>query len=274
MNSPHDIPNESLTLEHLPNPDDVQLEWIQFALTFDGYAEKGGHKACATFANEVRENWKKDGELPSGLSDLRAALFYEQRRWRWSNEDPFTDEEWLYWRSLVNAIKNVLSEEDESPAEEITHSNLQGSDSRYAKKVELIKDIPSAETAMLPGKIVNNANVEPSTIERTVGIYSETDDYGGSRYVWLRLTEEGKFVLEGQDLGGDAMNVFGTGEYEWAWSLAPEQLSDFLSSLGVKASQSADLLESIANALKKLERNKIQKCFKDAGAAFWSRVGD
>ncbi|MBP1610699.1 MAG: hypothetical protein H6Q04_2934, partial [Acidobacteria bacterium] len=54
----------------------------------------------------------------------------------------------------------------------------------------------------------------------------------------------------------------------------PQQLGAFLKSLGIEASKSKDLLEAVANALQKLERTKIQRVFTDAGAAFWSRIGD
>ena len=76
--------------------------------TLDGYEEKGDFEACLAFANEVRARWESTGTLPADLADLRTALFFEQRRWRHSNEDPFTAEEWRYWTSLVNAIRELL----------------------------------------------------------------------------------------------------------------------------------------------------------------------
>jgi hypothetical protein len=48
----------------------------------------------------------------------------------------------------------------------------------------------------------------------------------------------------------------------------------FLYSLGIDASKSADLLESIGNALLALDLDKIEGVFKNAGAEFWSRVAD
>ena len=101
----------------MPGPDDDQLTWIQFALTFDWYAEKGTHEACAAFADAVRDRWEQAGTLPVGLNDLRAALFFEQRRWCWSNEGPFNDNEWRYWRSLVEAIRHELPYDDRLPPE-------------------------------------------------------------------------------------------------------------------------------------------------------------
>ncbi len=258
MDSPHEIPNERLRREQLPGPDDDQLAWVQFALTFDGYAEKGTHEACAAFANAARERWEQAGTLPVGLNDLRTALFFEQRRWRWSNEGPFTDNEWRYWRSLVEAIRHELAQEDRLPPE--AHG---------------IQDpIVGPGEAAGVRTTAEEATVEPSAGKQVLNLYSETDAYGGPRYVWLRLTNEGNLILEGQDLGGGAEKFWGTGEYEWAWSLHPERLASFLESLGVKPSEPAHLLESIGAALNELDRIEIQKMFEAAGATFWSRAGD
>jgi hypothetical protein len=254
MNSSHEIPNERLRPEHLPAPEDDQMVWIRFALTFDGYAEKGTREECAAFANAVRESWERSGTLPGGLSDLRAALYYEQRRWRWSDEAPFTDREWRYWRSLVDAIRHVLLCADKTPADEITTPILQASDAGLAKDAS------------------EEAIVGPSSMEWRVELYSETDAHGGTRQVWLRLTEKGGLILEGLDLGEAPRKAFGTTEYEWGWSIAPERLGVFLKSLDVEATQSTDLLKSIADALKEVERAKIQQMFKEAGAEFWSWI--
>jgi hypothetical protein len=107
--------------------------------------------------------------------------------------------------------------------------------------------------------------------EQVIDLYSEADAHGGKRSVWLRLTSEGNLILEGSDYG-DAVNDFwGSTEYEWGWCLPPERLDFLLKSLGLAA---ADLLETIATALNALERTKIQEKFKEAGAEFWSWVGD
>ncbi len=251
MSSPHEIPNEHLKPEHLPEKKDDQLVWISFALTFDGYAEKGTQEACAAFANAVRDRWEEAGALPTGLSDLRTALFYEQRRWRWSDEAPFTEKEWRYWRSLIDAIRSELLLQDNLPA-----PILQPPDVRLSKN--------DTETA----------TIKPSSVEQMIDLFSDTDAHGGSRHVWLRFTKKGEIILQGQDLGGAVRKLFGTTEYEWAWSLAPMHLGAFLKSLGIEASPSVDLLETIADVLKKLDQTKIQKLFEDAGATFWNRIGD
>ena len=101
-----EIANERLRRDHLPSPSDDQMAWIDFALTFDGYAAKGD--ACAKFAERTRKRWESSDALPSELSDLRSALFFEQRRWRWGDEGAFTPEEWRYWSALVDAMRDHL----------------------------------------------------------------------------------------------------------------------------------------------------------------------
>ena len=113
-------------------------------------------------------------------------------------------------------------------------------------------------------------NLEAAAGEQKLDLFSENDMLGGRRYVWLRLTKEGNLILEGQDLGGAANSFWGASEYEWAWSLHPEQLGSFLMSLHIKPSEPAAILESIAAALNELDRTELQKVFEEAGATFWS----
>lgn len=108
MNEFGSVSNEELRRGHLPARDDDQLTWIDFALTFDGYEEKGGFDKCAAFADATRARWESSGELSMNLSDLRTALYFEQRRWRWGDEGPFTEDEWRYWHALVDAIRGLL----------------------------------------------------------------------------------------------------------------------------------------------------------------------
>jgi hypothetical protein len=117
---------------------------------------------------------------------------------------------------------------------------------------ELIQDVPAA-----PG--------------RTFDLYTESDEDGGQRNVWLRHTKDGGLILEGQDLGGSVRGVFGGGEYEWAWALTAQQLPKLLDGLGLQAN-SATLLEDVAGRLQELERSELQERFKTAGAQFWSHV--
>lgn len=80
-----------------------------FALSFDGYAALGDFDRLATLANVASESWQQTGELPDSLVELRACLFFEQRRQRWLDQAPgeFPAEgPWLaYVRALVDAIR-------------------------------------------------------------------------------------------------------------------------------------------------------------------------
>jgi hypothetical protein len=111
--------------------------------------------------------------------------------------------------------------------------------------------------------------------ERTLDLYSETDAHGGTRHVWLRLTEDGAVMLEGQDLGRGVSTFFGEdfSEYEWSWELAADRLEVLLGSLGVAAG-SPDLFEQLASRLKTLGGVEMEDRFREAGATFWSRLGE
>jgi hypothetical protein len=95
------ITNEQLDIEKIPS---AISEWgsIQrFALTFDGYAafntvEKP--EGCAKLAN---------GRQARTLSELRASLFFEQRRWRHFGESP-EGLDLIYIRSLLWRIRQCV----------------------------------------------------------------------------------------------------------------------------------------------------------------------
>ena len=73
------IANADLRPVHLPAPDASWEAIGEFALTFDGYAECGSFEACAEIANAKGRD---------SMRDLRACLFFEQRRWRHFGEEP------------------------------------------------------------------------------------------------------------------------------------------------------------------------------------------
>jgi len=70
----------------------------EFALTFDGYAFHGSFEKCAEIANAGRHDT---------LDDLRTCLFFEQRAWRHSGEEP-SKEAMEYIRELVRAIRDKV----------------------------------------------------------------------------------------------------------------------------------------------------------------------
>src|SRR5439155_10121888 len=104
-----DILNEALTVDVIP---DIMADWetiAPFALTFDGYEYAGSLQACRALADWIRSEWRDIHQLPAHLSELRAALFYEQRRARWTDTDP-RGADLRYIRALVAAIALLVRE--------------------------------------------------------------------------------------------------------------------------------------------------------------------
>lgn len=110
-------------------------------------------------------------------------------------------------------------------------------------------------------------------MDETVDLYADRDSHGGSRRVWLHRKDDGSLILEGQDLGGAVTEFWGSSftEYEWDWSLPAHLVSAFLEGLGIAPDAA---LEDVGERLKQLDRGELQPRFEDAGAEFWSRVGD
>ncbi|MBI1733565.1 MAG: hypothetical protein HYR51_00180 [Candidatus Rokubacteria bacterium] len=76
---------------------------MRFALTFDGYAHYGSFERCASLANAASIAYRQNRELPTALTRLRNALFFEQRRWRHFDSWP-PRKDMRYIRALAAAI--------------------------------------------------------------------------------------------------------------------------------------------------------------------------
>jgi hypothetical protein len=74
-----DIPNRELKVSDLPAPGADWSTINRFALTFNGYEQLGSFEACAEIANARKSDT---------LTDLRACLFFEQRRWHHFGGEP------------------------------------------------------------------------------------------------------------------------------------------------------------------------------------------
>lgn len=90
-----EISNEDLTLADIPASDASWDEINEFALTFDGYRACGSFTRCAEVAEAPDE---------TSLSELRASLFFEQRRWRHFGHGP-DDEALERLRYLIGLIR-------------------------------------------------------------------------------------------------------------------------------------------------------------------------
>ena len=96
MSLPRYIPNNLLRADKLPPQNATWGEIGRFALTFDGYKHCGGFEPLAELARARRSDT---------LSDLRACLFFEQRRWRHYGQAP-EGEDLRYVRDVLEEIRS------------------------------------------------------------------------------------------------------------------------------------------------------------------------
>jgi hypothetical protein len=99
------ISNDELTPDDVPGPNAGWGELSWFALSLNGYDEIGNDEVGALANQSVRYH-QEHGRIDPGLdlTELRACLFFEQRRYRHFSHDP--DEAAVpYIRALVEAIR-------------------------------------------------------------------------------------------------------------------------------------------------------------------------
>jgi 23S rRNA G2445 N2-methylase RlmL len=91
-----------------PNPE--IHEWmpgmVEYALTVDGYtyAQAHGMGEAGELANARLAAYRDTGTWSGTFEELRICLFFEQRRWRHSDERPPTGEYWAGLQALYKAI--------------------------------------------------------------------------------------------------------------------------------------------------------------------------
>ena len=93
------LPNSVLVASRLPGSATSWDEIQRFALTFNAYEHCGSFEACAAVANARKAE---------SLSDLRTCLFFEQRRWRHSGEEPDTNA-MKYINSVLEQIRDRVA---------------------------------------------------------------------------------------------------------------------------------------------------------------------
>ena len=93
--------------------------------------------------------------------------------------------------------------------------------------------------------------------------------------LWARLGDEGSLVIEGQDLGATAEDFWGSPEYEWSLTVAPEALPRLVAALGGTPGED-DPLDLLAARYRDEERYATRTFLEEVGVPFefWSRVGD
>jgi len=99
------IPNEKLEKADVPDMTAPLLEIEMFALTFDGY-RAFPDEGCANLANKVMDEFSKNSRILENLTrtELRACLFFEQRRCRHCDEVPDANG-MIYIDALLNLIR-------------------------------------------------------------------------------------------------------------------------------------------------------------------------
>lgn len=98
---PKKIPNTELLIERIPSAISSWDAILRFALTFDGYAAfdtAAKPHGCGELANSRQANT---------LTELRASLFFEQRRWRHFGESP-EGLDLIYIQSLLWRIRQCV----------------------------------------------------------------------------------------------------------------------------------------------------------------------
>ena len=101
-------------------------------------------------------------------------------------------------------------------------------------------------------------------------------DADGSRRLGVEVRQDGRIVIEGQDLGPGVERIWGDGndEYEWVWVIEPDAVPAMVAALGgVTGDDPARLLKVWYDEHGDMDPG-IR--LREAGVPveFWSRVGD
>jgi hypothetical protein len=110
--------------------------------------------------------------------------------------------------------------------------------------------------------------------ERPVYLWNGRDDRG-TRSIWATRLSDGRLRIESQDLG-PAVAIFGEGlsEYEWAWTVAAEDVLRIAELLGSPAAHNP--IAVMRAWVQQGNGRDPGVALKEAGLSleFWSRIGD
>lgn len=97
------IQTGELRVTDLPTSYGEWSDYVRFALTFD----PTDREMCRELAGDAFARWQRTGEVPRRLEELRACLWFEQRRWRFLGREP--DREGMrYAGALIRAMRAHL----------------------------------------------------------------------------------------------------------------------------------------------------------------------
>ncbi len=100
------IATEDLKADAFPKQGSSFADVVAFAYHFDGYAHYG-MEACATLANAALSTYYHNDSLPEDVTELRACLFFEARRWMLYGSMPDTKAN-IYIFALISKLKKSL----------------------------------------------------------------------------------------------------------------------------------------------------------------------
>lgn len=105
-------------------------------------------------------------------------------------------------------------------------------------------------------------------------VLSETSDGDGVSARWVRLTDGGDLLVEGQDLGPGVELFFGAHEYEFARTVRAADLPALRRALHLD--EEDDLLAALLERYEGRGTSELEQFIQDAGvpSEFWSRAGD
>jgi hypothetical protein len=78
-------------------------DYARFAVTF----APRDRELCRELASDSFARWRRTGEVPHRLDELRACLWFEQRRWRFLGREP-DPEGMRYVGALIRAMRGHL----------------------------------------------------------------------------------------------------------------------------------------------------------------------
>ena len=88
-----------------PTPTNASEElFLRFALSFDG---ESAFPHCAQLANDAADTYRTAGGLPGTIGEIRACLYFEQRRMHHSGGSPYPSE-WEYFGALLDALRELV----------------------------------------------------------------------------------------------------------------------------------------------------------------------
>ncbi|HXY85276.1 MAG TPA: hypothetical protein VEH52_07305 [Gaiellaceae bacterium] len=101
------IPTPHLRVEDLPAPGSEWSEYASFASTFDPEQRYRSVDVASEVANWAFSRWQKNGRLPESVDEIRACLYFEQRRWRFIGHEP--NPEGMRWvQALVAEMRRHI----------------------------------------------------------------------------------------------------------------------------------------------------------------------